>query len=506
MKLQILQLKPNDDLVSAREQLSWVKADRVLLVWPRHGKPLQRRLDLVLLERKASQQGLLLGLVTHDPVVRDHAARLQIPVFDSVESIQESRWKRALESQPPLSRPEEDSEAEPELPPEPPDTPSRRATQRTPLAIRIPFFALGVSAFFALVAVLVPSATLIATPQTEARRAEGRVVLDPGLQAADVLSRRIPARLVRTEVSGAMRIRSSGQSAEPSSRAQGAVIFTNLTDDAHSVPIGTSVRTREEPAQRFLTTEEARVPAGRGESVEVSVEAAEPGREGNVAAGAIQAVDGPLGLALEVDNPEPVRGGSATLQPAVTVSDHERLRAELTEQLLSQAGADLRAELESGASLTASSLQIDRRTLERFDRDVGDIGASVGLELELQVSGLAYTFSDLRAVAEDQVTLREPAGWAPIPGSLAVQVNRTGGTQREGVSIHYGSTWTSYRLLPEEAIVSDAAGAPPDSLEDILPARYSLEDVGVRMWPAWLPRLPFLTTRIDIVYPWEAGP
>lgn len=507
MKLQILHLKPHDDLVSAREQLSWVKADRVLLVWPRHGKPLQRRLDLVLLQRKASQQGLRLGLVTHDPVMRDHATRLHIPVFDSLESMPESRWERAAESPTPqVGWREKDSEEEAELPPEPPSTPSRRTSPPTSNAIRVPLFALGLIAFFALVAALVPSATLIATPQTQPRNAEGQVELDPGLQSTDLQAGRIPARVVRTEVSGSMRIRSSGQSAQPSSRAQGTVVFSNLTDDAHSIPTGTSLRTREAPIQRFFTIEEARVPAGRGESVEVSVEAAEPGPEGDIAAAAIQAIDGPLGLALEVENPDPLRGGTASLQPAVTASDRERLRAQLTDQLLSKAGAELRAELERGSSLAASSLQIDRRLLQRFDRRAGDVGASVSLELELQVSGLAYLLSDLRAVAEDQVARREPSGWAPVPGSLAVQINRTSGSQNEGVTLHYGSTWTSYRLLPTDAIRSDAAGSPPDSVEDNLPARYSLEALSVRQWPSPLPRLPYLTTRIELVYPWQAGP
>ncbi len=93
MKLQIITLDPEDDQVSARDKLAWSKAKRTLLVWPRRGRILTRRLDLALLQRQAKLQQVQLGLVTYDPEVVAHARALGIPVFDSPDHLPETAWK-----------------------------------------------------------------------------------------------------------------------------------------------------------------------------------------------------------------------------------------------------------------------------------------------------------------------------------------------------------------------------------------------------------------------------
>ncbi|MCJ7708643.1 MAG: hypothetical protein MUO38_13640, partial [Anaerolineales bacterium] len=94
MKVQIIHLDPQDDRISVSDKLGWVQAPRVLLVWPSHGRLLSQRLDLVLLQRRARRVGAHLGLVTHDPEVRDHAQSLGIPVFDSPDNLPEEGWRR----------------------------------------------------------------------------------------------------------------------------------------------------------------------------------------------------------------------------------------------------------------------------------------------------------------------------------------------------------------------------------------------------------------------------
>ncbi len=93
MKVQLLYLDPHDDHVSVRDKLGWVKAPRLLIVWPRHGRVLTRRLDLRLVQRQAARRGSQLGLVSFDPDVRDHAAELGIPVFNSADALPESVWR-----------------------------------------------------------------------------------------------------------------------------------------------------------------------------------------------------------------------------------------------------------------------------------------------------------------------------------------------------------------------------------------------------------------------------
>ena len=94
MKIQIIQLEPEDDHSSARDKLSQVKAPSALLVWPRRGRPLARRLDLELIARHARRRGIALGLVVFDPEIRALAARLGLGVFDSLP---EAAFALALE-------------------------------------------------------------------------------------------------------------------------------------------------------------------------------------------------------------------------------------------------------------------------------------------------------------------------------------------------------------------------------------------------------------------------
>ncbi|HVO42165.1 MAG TPA: hypothetical protein VMT34_06070, partial [Aggregatilineales bacterium] len=102
MKLQVISLEPYDDVVSVRDRLSFVQADRVLLVWPTAASTrkriLCRKLDLVLIQRESARRHTKLALVTSDPDVIDNAEDLNISVFASVQAAQRGRWRHPLNS------------------------------------------------------------------------------------------------------------------------------------------------------------------------------------------------------------------------------------------------------------------------------------------------------------------------------------------------------------------------------------------------------------------------
>src|SRR5215218_5987285 len=94
MKLQIIQLEPYDDVISVRDRLSFVNTERVLLVWPKSGNILKRKLDLVLIQRETARRGARLALVTDDFDVIDQAHELNISTFDNVNASYRAVWKR----------------------------------------------------------------------------------------------------------------------------------------------------------------------------------------------------------------------------------------------------------------------------------------------------------------------------------------------------------------------------------------------------------------------------
>ena len=94
MKTQIILLEPHDDTISVKDKMEWSQTGRVVLVWPARAQLMDRRLDLVLLQRHSGFLGVQIALVTSDPEVRFNAGQLEIPVFRSVRKAQTGRWAR----------------------------------------------------------------------------------------------------------------------------------------------------------------------------------------------------------------------------------------------------------------------------------------------------------------------------------------------------------------------------------------------------------------------------
>ena len=89
-----LHLKASDTVVTVRERLSRLRGRRVLLIWSADVQPLQRKLDLVLIQRDAYRRAIQLALVSTDKHISAHAAELNISCFASIEDSQRERWKR----------------------------------------------------------------------------------------------------------------------------------------------------------------------------------------------------------------------------------------------------------------------------------------------------------------------------------------------------------------------------------------------------------------------------
>ncbi len=499
MKIQIIQLEPDDDHASARDKLSQVKAPSALLVWPRRGRPLARRLDLELISRHARRRGINLGLVAFDPEIRALAARLGIPVFDS------------LEGSPTSELPSRSAAA---VAPGRTDRPSLAELQLARVAARKPFYHLslrgrqigfGVPIFsiLILVGMLLPRASVTVRPDRRPFQGSVGLWIDPGLESGSSASR-IPGRKATVLVPGESRIETSGRARLPSVASAGEVTFRNLTDDPVVIPAGTGVRAG---AIRFLTTEQATADGDRDAEVSVPILAALPGRSGNVAAGTIDAVEGDLGFVLGVTNPKPTSGGQDVLAGAVATGDFTSLRSNLESSLLEQAAIELRAQLSPEEEFVPGSERITRVEAERFDRNAGAAAETLGLELTLEFEGLSFRRAEAEAAIEQRLPALVPEPWQPIPGSLSFQIAGTEAQQTEGAAI-FGSFQVradTARQVPFEKIRRLARGAPSNRVADDLRLEFELTQAPViRISPSWFPWLPILEMQIEVLWPWEA--
>ncbi len=77
MKTQIIALAAHDDLISVRDQMSWAKAPRILLVWPAREQVALKALDLRILQQHARELGAQMGLVARGAGIRRDARRIR---------------------------------------------------------------------------------------------------------------------------------------------------------------------------------------------------------------------------------------------------------------------------------------------------------------------------------------------------------------------------------------------------------------------------------------------
>jgi len=504
--------------------MGWVQTQRVLLVWPERGpRILSRRLDLLLLYRHAHRLGARLALITRDPLIIEEAEALGLPTFPTLSASRRASWRaRRPLPQPPKRLSAKDgrpSHAEPK----------RAALPKTwPLWARVVaiilqslVFGVGLAALAALALALVPSATITLTPATHALQTRVDLVADPqaaspeggagetpttssstapGVSAPIV----IPARTLRVEVESTGRVATTGEKEVPSSPAKGTVIFTNLVGARILIPQGTGVRTTSGSSVRFVTNSAVSVDGRLGAIVEVGVTAEIAGLAGNVNAGQINAIDGPLGLQMAVTNPAPTQGGALTLRAAVAEADREQARTELREQLDAKARTALAAQLQPGEFLVTDTITTTQVVAETFNLPVGEQADTLELTLRLAVQGVAISESAARMAGAAALAAQVPPGESLLPERSTFVRSPSLAVDGQG-RVHFSLVAAGVALahLDRESVRQAVRGKTiADTLLYLAAAQPLDEPPRIDLWPAWYaeryPHLPWVPFRIQV--------
>jgi hypothetical protein len=494
MKVQILQLDPHDDLASTRDKLAWAQAQRVVLVWPDRARVLRKRLDLVLLRRQAARQGVELGIVTRDPVVLEHATALGIPAFRSSTRLPEETWQtgRGFSLSLPTRPEPRVAAAEPPAHSQPRPLPAWwRAFLLTAVGL----------ALLVTAAAILPSAVITVHPVTSEQEQTVNFTLDPQTRGPNA-DGRVPARQVLLTPSGSIRVTTTGQTLVPGSSASGEVIFTNLTGELVLVPAGTGVLPAGRPDLRFTTMADLSLPADKGASASMRVVAAQAGAEGNLPAGSVNAIDGPLGLRASVDQPDPLTGGTQTSRAAVASADHAAALRMLSEQLLSEAASEIESQLEDGEALAAASLRVTNTPQSEFDRPIGVAADSVGLNLTLEVTALVYQQQDIDVAAALLLASQLPSGSRAVPDSLAWTLASSEPTAPELLATRVHQQ--VYKPVFTSAVVGAALGKrPSEAAARVAAIPGQSAPPQLKIVPTWWPVVPWLEVRVRVRTPWE---
>lgn len=496
MKTQIIQLEAYDDPVSVRDKMGWGHTSRILLVWPAQGHPLSRRLDLVLLQRHSLTLGAQLGLVTQDGQIRANALELSIPVFTSLREAQTGRWRVGRRRRPRLWRkgPRPDLRSlRPSHTPSPLDKPVLRSS----------LFALSLLAVLALSAALLPGASIELQIPVSTQQITIPVIANPQARTVN-LAGEVPAHWDSVIVEGREKLPTSGTAQVPEKPATGKVTFTNLTENPVSIPVGTLVSTLDEPVIRFETTQEGRVPGGVGRSVSIAVQAVAPGKESNLSARKLQAIQGPLGLQLSATNPSPTSGGTSLAAAGPSQQDKEKIHESLVESLKQTAIAELlsgwqAAPLSASFPITGTLTLTD--TLEMaFTPEDNQPARELELTLRLEFEILVVEGSDLERLVTPLLEAALAPGQQAVPGTLTLQAASPIELTNSGVAKWRMTAKRQVKtILSQAQIAGMASKLPADQAAEILMEQLGLKTAPqIQLWPEWWPYLPFLPVRIEV--------
>ena len=519
MTTQAIDLASRDTLAGTLAKLRAAAADRVLLVIP-SGMNLSA-VDLRVLRREAAAMGTSVALLTSDAHLRRLAAEAGLSSFRLRGWAERVRWRRARQD--PTARKPPIGTARPAPPHGPGLFDKRSPTGFRPVSFRRSFVreysswwgTLGLALFLLAVfgglllalSAVIPSAVITVTPSSEP------IQMTVGLTAiqdspADVEAGVVPARALSAQVSGEARMPTSGRSLEPDRKASGKVVLINRGGIPVTVPSGTLVSTATGNNVQFATQADAPLaPNGRAA---VPVSAVLPGPGGNVRAGTITRVEGPLALSVLVANDAPTTGGTLAKVGVVTEDDQKLLEAQLFERLKQQAFGKLMERVESGSFIPPESVEYLAMS-PTFTPFVGEVSPDLSLSMSAQAVGLAVDSGAGSEAARARLQSAMPPGTRLIsdtirfiPGSVTVTDPRT-------VSFDITAEGRLLRQVDASSVRGTVLGMEPDEAASLLEERYQLATrPDIMLGPDWVPyivprNLPVLPWRIRVNVDWDGA-
>ncbi|MCS7011270.1 MAG: baseplate J/gp47 family protein [Anaerolineales bacterium] len=489
----MIQLDEHDDVISAGEKISWTKASRVLLIFPRRLESQWRTLDLRRLQRRAVSLGAQLGVVARSSSLYLRCAEVGLPVFRTALEAQNTPWPRSGSSLPRRSAPRPDlRRLRDSLP--------RWRSDRLSFFWHVFFLSLGLLAMLSIAAIFFPSASIEVSPASSVQRLE--LTLLAGPQMGGESSGLIPARTLQVNVERSLTARVSGQKTVPDAAAVGRVRLENLTLRSLTIPAGTVVRTAKEPAVRFATLQDVFLPPGPGTFADVAVQALQAGTQGNLPAGALTAVEGALGADLAVTNLEPTYGGSERLAPIQTAADRQVLREQLRTLLTEDCRLALQSSAPPGAHLVIETMRIVGTPHEVFFPAEHQTGEWLALVMRLTCEAQYVVESDWLAFARNALEAALPAGFAPLRDSLRCELVQDFQVQADGLLRALLACKRSLHGQPDRLEMSfKVLGKTPDQAAAILAKSFPLAGTPqIVLTPVWWNYLPLLPARIHFSF------
>ena len=379
-----------------------------------------------------------------------------------------------------------------------------RGGTRTPWLIGAGILALAVLIAGIGIYLLLPSATIVVTPQPEPiGPIEMTVTADTTATQPDPASKVVPAEQITIPVSANGTFDATGTRVELT-KATGSVRFENRDPTStNRIAAGSIVRTTS--GIRFRTDKALTVP--RAELVgltifparaSVDITAVDGGPEGNVDAGEIVIVpNGESSLFLKVTNPDPTTGGNRKEFKRVTQQDVDGAMNTLTQSLdtkFTEAMQDPSI-VTGGATVIPSTGQLGETTPTVPPESlVGKEVATFDLGLSANGTVIAVDTAPVHAIAEQQLQSEVDPDHQLVAGSTDIEV---GDAVVNGQSVSFPVTVSAQQIavLDPGDLTKMVVGKPVEEAKAIL-APYG--DVVITVSPDWSGSVPGFESRVHL--------
>jgi hypothetical protein len=498
MKTQVLHLESYDDRHSILDRLNWGQADRIIMIWPVRGTPLDHKLDLMLIHRRCQESQIKLALVCKYAPVVDEARALGVPVFRSLRQAQRVAWEYSLAPYSPPEKPKRKhtrSElAEMRIQANPPAWMTHPTTRW--IAISAAFLAVIVMAIY-----LVPGAKIEYLPKFETQSLDLTLQADPEIRTYN-LSGAIPARKLMVSVEGRLETSPSGETRIPDKAAVGLIVFSNLTNQEIQIPAGTIIRTADPNTSiRFATATNAVIEARAGALIQVPIEALNPGPNNNLPANSLVIIEGDLSRSLTATNPEATEGGTERVSASPTLEDYADLRDDLLTSLWDTALDEAHTTLNEKDIMLDTSPRHVTILEETYSPAEPEPSNSLTLILQVEYELLYLSWEDLYSMGNDTLDATLSGRYQSQPSTLQIKPLAPPifvDTDVAELEISMSRmTFESDQLQPS---VQNILGRSPEKAAKSLEKELDLASPPeITLWPDWWPLLPLLEIRVETI-------
>ena len=511
MAIETVQLKieATDTVTSTKQWLTDLRGKRVLLILSPSSVLLKRKLDLILLQREAYRRAIQIALVSRDTAVLAHANQLNISCFESVAASENSRWKRGRQK---VFMPRHHQPSKPQQPEELRSIASRvlyRERSKSRLRTyseRLSVLALLVAVALGALYVIVPGATVVVTLRAEAVDVAVTIIADTAAEGVDVDKGVIPAHRARATVETTATLPTTGVRNLDEVPARGTATFTNLTDRQVAIPANTILSTDNGVPLLFRTVVAVFLPAGADLTANAPFEAMQQygGEEGNIPAGRINTIIGPLADRMSVTNLSPAAGGTLRTVNVVSADDKDSLQNIVRGQLQSLGYENIQSTLTESQVIIIESIAIEeeRKDWTNFSSDVGLMANELTLTMRAVVSAMVVDDRLGRQVSLAKLRDRVPPNKTLLTDAISYMrgpLSRQ--TSDDRVTFVANTSGTLVTQLDTALLLDKLAGVSVREALQILrmqPELAAPNKSSIEVFPKGLNRMPLLPVRIDL--------